>query len=628
MNTYGATNITYGSTGAGSDDLATTWLQRIQQNTDGYYKKWESRYKCRKLEQYYSGRQWEATGTGYEPYVTNLIFSTIETKIPSLMFDDPIFHVAPQPISVEYDFEAAIKRATLREDIINTLFAGNKDDYGQNIELACLDAFFRFGIIEVGYSADWIDNPNADMPILRSDGTPYYDENNNVIKQPKELSSGEKVYVKRILAERFRVSGLQVGPDLQQANWCAYWDYVRIEDILADKTLKNRDKLNWAGQRSSDFVDEDLGFEVNSSMRSGDLVRVWKIWDNRSKKRLLIADPQGVTLKEKPFNRLPLFGLRFHPVQKGWLPMPPVFNWKPPQDEYNEAREQLRNHRKRYVRKFIYAKSAFMEEEVDKLINGGDGTFVGTNNTGDVSLSVKPIDNASLGSESQASLIVSKDDFNVVSGTSSEERGKADRTTATQANITNQKSQIRESRGRVQIASWLAKIATEVLLQAEENFTSPVWIKMVIPQEAVGRAMEEIPYIWHQVNLEDLSEGENGVNFHIHTSVDALSPLQGAQDQQAWITFVSMLQQFPALSMDPILIRECAFRVGYRNEQVIKRMQAAAQMMLAQKFGQQQGQPGGGNMGSQTIQNLQSPDVNSIQNQLTNQLGNAIPVTK
>src|SRR5208283_4263116 len=118
-----------------------------------------------------------------------------------------------------------------------------------HVEASVLDAFFRFGLVEVGYEADWVDNPNADMPILRSDEDPhsaYKDSENNVIKQPKKLPRAERIYVKRIHARNFFIGGTMQGPTLDDCNWCAYWEYVRVEDLKANKTLKNTDKLEWA----------------------------------------------------------------------------------------------------------------------------------------------------------------------------------------------------------------------------------------------------------------------------------------------------------------------------------------------------------------------------------------------
>lgn len=594
-----------------NDELAKTWMSRIKKNTEKYFDPWSNKFRCDVMEKYYQGEQWTLYNSTYEPYVTNLVFSTIETKVPSLFFQTPSYSVRPKPTQVEYDYEMAIKRALLREDVLNTLASDHIQDVAAQVELSILDAFFRFGAVEIGFSADWIENPHADMPILRSDNeTPFFDEDNNIIKQPKKLPVNERIYLKRIIAKRFRVSGLQVGPKLEQANWVGYWDYVRMEDVKANPNLKNLDKIDWPSGRSTDYPEDE-------EHKSGDLLKIWKIWDNRAKKKYLFDETHTLTLLEQKFNRLPIIGLRFNPLLEGWLPMPPAYNWKSPQDEYNDSREQARNHRKRFNRKYIYRIQEFEEDELDKLLNGGDGTFVKVNN--DLANAVAPVQNADLGQASVEGMTVTKDDFNIVSGTSSEQRLQANRTTATQAEIVNQNATIRDSKARLQVATFLSDIGREILLQAEENFTAPIWVKMAIPQgpQPGSDPGQEIPFVWAQVKMSDLNEGETGdsLNFSVSVSVDSISPIENKQAQQSYLLFISLIQQYPELAQDPLLVRETAYAVGYRNEQVIRRMQKFAEATLVAKMqaiqnATQQSQanqpgtsplPGQNNMGSQLI---------------------------
>lgn len=622
-----SSNITYGTAGGGSGSSkeisAQIWIERIKK-AQQYKLRWSQRMRCDKLEMYYMGQQWEPSGTNYEPYTINLIFSTIEIKLPTLLFTEPLYHVKPRPSGSEYDFEDAVKRALLREDILNTQVTSAIPNFSEHIQAAILDAFFRFGIIEVGYSADWVDNPNADQPILRSDNEPYVGEDGNVIKQPKRLPKDERIYIKRIHARNFLIGGIFGGLTLEDASWCAYWEYVRTEDLKANKNLTT-EGLTWAGGRSNDFVDVEYGPEVEVLVRSGDLCKIWHVFDMRKKERLLIADPQVLLLKKETWERLPLFDLRFHKLNEGWYPLPPVTNWKSPQDEYNEAREQQRNHRKRFIRKFIYNGSSIPdEEEIAKLINGGDGTFV--RGAGDIRTAVAPIENADLGTSSQIGLTVTKDDFNIVSGTSEEQRGQADKTTATQANIINQKAAIRDSRARIQVAEWLSRIGKEVLLTAEEKLTYGMWVRMTVADKDQV-AQEQTQEVWHKVTGEDLKdkEGYEDLNFDVDISLDSMSPVENDQTRQAFLLFISTIQQFPELALNPTLVREAAYKCGYRNEKVIKQMMQAAQLMLVQKMEQLQLAAKGASqqmLQSQMGQSMTQQATPPVQGQINNQLNN------
>lgn len=626
-----SSNITTGGA-AGGDELAAAWLQRIKKGNEHYHK-WAQKNKCDKLEEYYLGNQWEPTGTNYEPYVINLIFATIQVQLPSVLFDNPVFHVKPKPRGASYDLELSVKKSLLREDLLNTIVTDPDNYFPNEIELAILDSYFRFGVVEVGYAANWIQNPNADKPILRSDQRPYVDAQNNVIKQPKELPESEKIYIKRIPAKNFRVGGLE-SSELTRCNWCGYWEFVRIEDFKANKELKNLDELNWSGARSDDFVPEEYGPEVDEATRTGDLLKIWKIWDNRKKMMYVFSDLQQITHLAKPFTRLPLFDLRPNRLTKGWYPLPPVRNWKPAQDEINDSHEQMRNHRKRFTRKYVYNASAFPdEEELDKLINGGDGTFAKTS-AADVRTVVAAVENADLGAQEGQSLVVTSNDLNIVSGTSSETRsGTPDKTSATQAQIINQRAQIRDSRQRIQVAKWLTRIGREILLLAEEKFTLPVWIKMQIPAGEIGDNLPDYQFLWHQITMNDLKgtvdEEDHDFDFDVSIEIDSMSPITNDDEKNKFLLFLSSLTQFPELSESPLLVRELAYKVGYRNEKVIKQLQQVAatklKIMLAQlgiQAPQQGMQPpqNPNQMAQGTVAQQTPPNLEQIRQQLQNQV--------
>lgn len=613
-----------GSSGGGvGDELARNWMERVKK-ANVYYEQWEQRSKSQTMEQYYECEQWEGTGTNYEPYVINLVFATIEIKLPTLLFSNPIFHVKPKPFgSYQYDIDTAVKKALLKEDVLNTIVTDGEMDFAGEIELCILDAFFRFGIVEVGYSTDWILNPNAGKPILKSDSEEVvYDYKQNVVKQPEKLPENERIYAKRIPANHFRVGGID-GARLDRCNWCGYWEFVRVEDLRANKTLKNVDSLDWSGARSADFLEDDWENNLSDLSNSGDLIKIWHIWDIRKKKRMLFADPQGVTLYEKEFKRLPLFDLRFHRKTKGWYPLPPARNWKPMQDEQNEAKEQARNHRKRFNRKFTYDGAAFdSEEEIDKMVNGGDGVFSkcvpGKNKD-----AVVPVSNAQLGPEGLQLLQLTKADFDIVAGSSNQERGQQDSGTATEANIINQKASVRDSRQRIQVANWLMDIGKEMLLLAEEKFTNPFWVKFSNSDENFGALVQEQQTLWHQISANDLGMlGDGRADFEVTLSIDSMSPITNDDEKKSLMEFLAMLNQFPEVSMDPLLVRELAYRCNYRNEKVIARMQKVAQMMLINKMKSLEGAGGaaGGPAPNQAGQAIAAQNTPNNMEQIRNQI--------
>jgi hypothetical protein len=339
---------------------------------------------------------------------------------------------------------------------------------------------------------------------------------------------------------------------------------------------------------------------------------------------------------DKKYKRFPLVALKFVNKLRGWYPVPLVFNWKSPQDEINEARESQRTHRRRAKRVFLYKEGAFADDgEIDKMENGPDMTFVKVQQ--DPNMCIGALPNVPLDQIVAESMMISHDDLNIVSGTSADQRGQTSRTTATQAGITDQRMQLREARGRVQVANVLKEIGRLTLLTIKDNFSDKFWVKVRTNRgdddflTEVQEAQEE----WRQFTSDDLGEDED---FQVDISIDTISPIENAQSKAAFVDFLSMLNQFPQLAFDPVLVREAAYRCGYRNEKVISRMAMMAKLaaigqveQAKAKLGiQSQGpmpQPQDGNTQAQNrVEQMTPPTQAQIETQMAGQMGPSLPV--
>jgi hypothetical protein len=615
------------------DKLAAAWLGRVNK-ADKYYESWSNKFDCDTLEEYYYGFQWKdgSPDSKYRRYVINMIFATLEVKKPSLLFQNPLFRVKAKPARGEWDFTASSQRAMNREDALNTIISDPEQEFNEEFEAFVVDAFFRFGVMEVGYSANWIENPNAGKPILKSDNNPYYDPDgedgkDNIIREPDELPDEEKVYFKRIPPWRFRVGGTD-GRTFKKCSWVGYYDWFRVEDLKANKKLKNLDKLEYAGARSEDFTPsqyDTLSEEQADLAKTGDLCKCWVIYDLRAKKKYIFASSQAVTLLEKKYKEFPLVSLKFVEKLRGWYPVPLVFNWKGPQDEINHAREQQRIHRMRAARRYLYEEGMFKgDEELDQLENGPDMTFVPTQ--GKPGDRMQALEMAPLDSAVAQSLIVSKDDLNIVSGTSGEQRLQADRTTATQANIVDMKAQLRETAARTKIANTLKSIGRLALITMQEHFSLEFWVKVRTDRdnENFMGEFQEASEEWRQMTS---SEFGNELDFEVDISLDTISPIENQASKAAFIEFLSVLTNFPQIAFDPVLVREAAYRCNYRNEKVISRMAKMAQVAMLGQIEQAKGALAQMAMESETnavqtrVQQMTPPDQATIQTQLAGQTG-------
>jgi hypothetical protein len=591
----------------------TPGVRKLQiEQAEKYYSSWESLYKVSQLADYYRGFQWKTADSDYNPYTVNQFYSTVKSKLASYLFANPKFNLSPKPAFFDWDLETAIKSAQLKQDLLEHLINHPKSKFAEEIRRAFIDSLLGFGLLEVGYAADWILNPNTQKPLLKSMTDPNYQpgskDKDPVVSEPAEVPQDERIYFKRINFRRFRTSTSDAFY-LDQLDWYGYWELVYKSDLeampgikLPDNTITSSifDNLN------SSVASSDLSVLERELYASGQLVKVWKIWDNRAREKQLILGSTGDILFSEPITGQDIFDLRLDEDLEGFYPLPPAFQWISPQNEINETREQLRNHRRRFVRKYQALTGTIDEAELVKFETGGDGTvvFVGDMN------GIRPIENADLGASVQQSFISSRDDFRIVSGTSAEMQGMADRTTATQASIQEGRASSRENYEQEFIQSWLCKIAARTLAIAELKFTEEVWIQTSVDvSEGLGEEIQEVSSSYKLLSPADI---QDGYDYKVAIDVVSLSPLQAEVEKRKFIEFISLLQNFPALGLSPILIREAAYRVGYRNEKVIREMQQAALLsMMAQ---QSQGQ------GDATAQRIVAKQTPNTQEQITNQL--------
>src|SRR5262252_3351004 len=172
------------------------WASKIH-SANKYYEKWESRFKCNTLEEYWEGFQWKVNIPGYSAYTLNLIYSTIKIKLANIIFQNPQFIISPQPGFSDWNQDFAFRSAALKQDTLNTIIQNPNAHFVHNSKLCAQDSFVRFAILEIGYAADW-QNPNKTPPVTSADS----DENKSLDKArviaDDEVPISERIYFKRI----------------------------------------------------------------------------------------------------------------------------------------------------------------------------------------------------------------------------------------------------------------------------------------------------------------------------------------------------------------------------------------------------------------------------------------------
>ena len=599
-------------------ERAAIWRTKISKANKAF-EDWSKRFECKTLDDYYEGKQWSGmTPVLSKPYILNLFYSTFEIKLPTLSFKRPIYSLEPQPQAMDEAPEMAWKYCKLNEDLLNTIaLREDTTRLGHSLEQALLDSGSYFGIVEVGFDARWAINPSVKKPTQKADYQEVSEDSLDKSMEPPEIPENEWAFVKRIPAHRFRTS-TNDAELLTDTDWCGYYEYIRLAD-LKDRSegFKNVNELfspTGTGVTDGQFQSDTGGIDKNYDGDS-EYIKIWKIWDNRARVFFMLPDQHNFILYEEDFQRLPLIDLRFTKRRVGWYPIPWFYNWKSAQDEYNETREQIRAARRRAKRAYVWDKNQVDSDEAEKLINGPDLALIERKSPGAVP-AFDPVPPIPMDTAVGQSLQLSKDDFNIISGTSAEARGAADDITATQANITDARARTREAREREIVADFLCRIGKELLFQIRENATLPMYIKTQADFSAFGAEANQIASKFQLIQPEELGDHDFKVTIH----VESQSPMVSQVEKQKFVEFVAMLQQFPLIAMNPDLIRELAARTGYKNEKPIQAFQQMAMLQLVGQMAQLQGMNiGQGNLGQQTTEQMAPPEMGQIENQLAMQ---------
>lgn len=608
------------------------WIARIG-NANKAYVAWEEKFSCRRLYDYYENFQWKARTDGpqlnYKPYTLNLFYSTIKIKLASFLFQKPEFIITPEPGHSHWDLDFAMQSAQLKQDVLNTVVKNKNTKFARHLKYAALDSFFWFGMVEIGYSADWR-NPLKEDPYLNTWDDEDISKDKVKVKEQNEVPINERAYIKRIKPQRFRVS-ISDAEELEDHEWCGYWQYYYADTLRKTPGIKfpdNYDGTSYSADDIGTFSKDSQSGLFLANRSSNPVCKVWHIWDMVAKRRKLILDgydEEGFELWSEPFEHLPLVDLRWELRLNGFYPIPPSFYWLSAQDEINESREQIRSYRRRFTRKFQMVKGMVEEEEIEKFVSGPDGVVIVVKQAD----AIKAINNPEIGPTSENALIQAKDDFNLVSGTSAEARGQnADRETATAAKIIADKSQVRESVDQLDFSEFVSLIGRELLVTLQEKLVDGLWIKYSSnPSEGVLTDMQVNQPIFKYIKAQELNDG---YDYDVAVDVKNATPAAMQAEQTSFVNFVMFLQNAPMIAASPVLIREAAYRFGYKNEQVIHQMQQVAMLSMAakasqagasgQQIQQAAAQQQGGNSANTAKAQMATPDPGQIQSQIQKQL--------
>ena len=147
-------------------EQVATWKKRIESAKKKVKEKWERDNEVETCYNYWKGDQLvdNLDELGNKKQIINKIHPEVKNSMPSLYFYKPVAKFKVQP-EQEDDPGSQIEECTqLLEDTANHLISDPDTRFMSSTQLALKEAFWACGVVEVVYSADFADAPNATKP--------------------------------------------------------------------------------------------------------------------------------------------------------------------------------------------------------------------------------------------------------------------------------------------------------------------------------------------------------------------------------------------------------------------------------------------------------------------------------
>ena len=581
------------------EDVARYWIDEIER-AEKVKEEWKEKFHIDECYSFYLGDQKPCNYAEEDWFTINLIYSSVKSQIPSLYFKDPYFFVrmkrsfAPDRQTQEM-YE---KVMSVKEGVIN--YIQKENELVPKGQSCILDAFFQYGVLKSRYVPTWEENPDAGKAEIASNGEEMVEVDGTPVLQPGKIIKAEK-----FVWDRVNPNNILVDADAgtHTFNWVAHKIIEPLETVRKNKSLKNTSKSYLEADCASDDMDEDRTKEGKraKSKRIKDKpdekkrVTRYEIYDLSRQKMWVIAVKGKFPLMEKKIPHgiedHPFSFLRFNenPGEEGkecWYPIPEVFNQLGPQKEFNLAANDIAIHRKRYKRKYGYAEGDIEDEELSKFEDPIDGLMVKFNTTSWQS-SFAPIQDAPLDQAVVFDRMQLKQDFNEMAATPSAARGAADADTATEAEIMENRLQIKESDKQFVIRRFLINAARKMHQLLEGNLAEEGAVRVTGPK---GEA-------WVRYGPRDFEKIEAEIEFDI--DVASMSPRNNQVERAQFIQFTQAVLQAPMVFQSMPTLKKFAEMFDIRDEAFLEDFAKGLKqlgVMMQQQDGVAQNMPGGGNI--------------------------------
>jgi len=597
---------------ASNKEEIATWFKRWAA-AEKVKATWEKQKRVEDCYAYWDGNQLKDPydRAGDRRAQVNRIHPMVRQQIPALYFYRPYARIHAAPERADTPGTTVDDQAQLLQDTANSFIRDPKIGYRENTFLGLKESFWAMGVVEVSYTASFLDTNEGRPALLETEDTKAAD---GQVKDEAGLSVGPDSDIQSLIAERERLKkslreekffvkyipckqvfvSASDKPRLWDNDWVGYWEEFPFNDV------KKCEAYNTRGFKEGMGADSESDKEaIKSREEAGDpkTVRLYKLWDLRTNMRYVFCRGFDTYLLEEKYTRLPLFFLRPDIDPYHFYPRPLLLNLLGPQDEYNDSREYLRLVRKGTRPRWTYDEG-MSEEQIRKFESGEFGVMI-PRPTG-MQSPITPVEQPTYSDTALRTLTLSEKELVDTSGVGGNAQLPQTRT-ATQAKIGEVKEKALDSYDRMTMADWLGDIANEIVQLAIDYLSLDKWVAVNVAPDSTLALQDSsaVSQMYTQINADRLSLTSRGINWTLVIDMDSLSPVSEQEQLQDWMQGISLLINPGAarlFSVSPELLKRTLSLMKVRSARdqqlILDAMQRVVQMEMMLAAQSQNAQPG------------------------------------
>lgn len=499
------------------------WMQQLL-NGKQFRRRYAMQDKWDVWRRYYRGL-WHT-----DVYAVNLFFMLLRSIVPRVYFRNPSVSISPGLPGLEN-----MVFARILERVDNKLITRMKLKKQMKREIS--DAFiFGTGFLKPGFGGLY-----TPTPALLSN--PLGEDSDGNLVEYSDLTDPNMPWVKRVHPRDMIVpAGLG---EYEEARWVSNRIIRPVEDVRADKRFKNTVGL----QSKSSF---EIG--SNKFMKTESMIEMHEIRDRKTGEVFVLTDNardhEAKALFQAP-DDLQVNGnhnirpLVFNEDDEVFWGIPDSNILEPLQNEMNETKTQIRAHRRSSIVKILAHRGSIEEPEALKMVSEDVSPVVWVKGRGSIDNAVKLIQGSTIPGELMLNAEVTMQNVRETVGFSRNDAGefnsRSGDTTATEASIVRQASEIRIDERRDLVADQLVEII-EIIHEIIFNFWQRDQIVDVIGPGGVQ--------VWVAFRGDLLKRGR----YTVRIDPDSSIPQTRALREQKAIQLYSILKTNPLI--DPLLLTQ------------------------------------------------------------------------